>query len=217
MNLKILSLLLVAILSLGAVLAGTASAEGEFQFHSDGSHTTFTGTALSGGVLTVDAGQIKCSSVTYTGEMNSSTAKEIELEPTTSGCTWGMDTVTNDWNGCTNLFVQEKATSAVTYDTTDYLKCPPGKELTVTAFFSGVLKCTWHYPPQDIGTSEWFENAFSKDLLSRKYSKLKYSQTAGTGLGACQNAVNTTNGEYAEEMELQAKNSEGKATEFWLE
>lgn len=217
MNLKILSLLLMAILSLGAVLAGTASAEG-FKFHSDGSLTKFTGSALSGGaVFTVDAGQIKCTSVTYHGEMTSSTAEEIGLEESTSECTWGTDVVVTDWNGCFNFYVPEKTTSITNYDTTDYWKCPTGKEITVTAFNSGVLKCTWHYPPQDVGTSEWFENAFSKDRLSRKYNKIKYSQTAGTGLGACSNAVSTTNGEYSEEMEIQATNSEGKATEFWLE
>ncbi len=218
MNLKILSLLLGAILSLGAVLAITASAdEEEFEFHSDGSFTTFVGAAKSGSVSTIDAGQIKCASVTYHGVMNSSTTENVELEPSSKECTWALGTVTEDWNGCTNRFDPDVATSAFVYDTTDYLVCPPGKELTITMFSSGVLKCTVHIPPQDLGTSEWFENASGKQLLDRKFTKRKYTQTAGTGIGACANASNTTNGEYVEELELEARNSEGKETEFWLE
>ena len=216
MNLKIISLLL-AILAIVAVLAVTASAdEEEFEFHSDGIPTTFVESSLGAGVFTGDAGQVKCASVTYHGEMSSPTAKEIKLEPSTKECTWALGTVTYDWNGCWNEFLQDKGTT-FSYDTTDYLKCPPGKDVTITAFAGGTLKCIVHIPPQDIGTSEWEQNGIYKQLRFRWYKNLKYSQTAGTGFGACANAVNTTNGEYKEESQLEAKNSEGKETEFWLE
>jgi hypothetical protein len=209
-NLKALGFALGALLALGATIAA-APAAAEFEFHSDGPTTLVAEEGSS--VLTVDAGKLECEGVSYHAEMDETTEKEItEVEQSAESCTaFGFTGWINDWNGCFYRWVPLKRTGTKV-DTTDYLVCPAGKTFTTTVFLFGTLKCTLHYPPQDVGTTTW-----NGKKWVREYNNLTYSQTAGTGMFACANAVNTTNGQFVDEGELEGEDSGGGETPFSFE
>jgi opacity protein-like surface antigen len=191
--LKVLAVLAVAACAMTAV----ASASAVERFHSEGGPTTLTGSQVGTDVFTTDGGTVECEEAKYTGTQANATATTITVAPTYSNCSAlsGFASATIDMNGCEFKFNEP---SAKLEGTTDIV-CPAGKEITVTASSFGTSKCIIHIPPQTgLGTIEYTNEGTGPTrevIIFGFLIGIDYTETAGTGFGAC--SANTgTNGTY---------------------
>ncbi len=209
-NLKTLGLALVAVVAMSAMAASAASAE-MFVFTS-AAHTTLAGTQVGATKMTVDAGTASCETAKFSGAMTSDTALEVSLVPTYSECKFsGLTGTTIDMNSCEFVFgaVEKEGSN---YEVENRIDCAKSTEsIAITAKVAGVLKCT-----VDIGEQEGLkkitvsnEGSPTKLHTSIGLSGIKYSQTAGSGLGHCETLENTTNGTYEGVETIEGKNEGG--------
>jgi hypothetical protein len=188
-NLRPLGLAFLAILAISAAAAPVASAE-SFIFRSDAEEETTLGGEQEGSekkVLTTTAGTVKCEKVTYTGTQIGSEASSVELAPTYTGCTLGTASAEINANGCKYRF-KTGTTESSKFEGTVDIVCPEGKQIVTTAKLAGTTKCTVDLPAQTGLKSITFTNVGSEDTdvtADVNLSGVKYTQTAGTGLGAC--------------------------------
>ena len=200
-NLKALGLALVAAFAMSAVVASAASAA---EFRAESTPVTLTGAQEGQDVFETDAGEVECTEATYHGTQSVSPAASVEVAPTYSGCSALFGTPAEVIpNGCKYRFKITSETSATTSHGTVDIVCPVGKEITVTVkgtFGSSTHKCTVHIPSQNGIAGITYTSEGTKSgryvMVDVNANTIKYSQTAGTGLGACSNASNTTNGIY---------------------
>ncbi len=202
--LQISGLCLVLVL-VGSVI-GTSSAAA-WQFHSEIAPLKVTGSIDSGAdVFELDAGTVSCSTVSYTGTVGNLTATTWMLSPSYSGCiAFGFANTVISMNGCEYLLHAEATEGGINKGSMD-IACPSGKEVTIVVSSFGTTKCTIHIPPQtglrtlrftNIGTGTTREITVDLNISGAAGGGgLKYSQTAGTGFGACSNATNTSLGSY---------------------
>lgn len=200
-NLKVLGLALVAMLAMSAVASSMASAD---TFTGESSPVALTGSQEGNDVFTITAGNTTCKEVIYTGTSASGVTTVTAIpqypEKTASGaqnCTsLGLPALVHS-NGCSYLF----HIGAGTEGTLD-IKCPEGKEVTVTAGYNVTTKCTIHVPAQTGLSKLTYSNVGTATgptrevLVEAAITNLKYSHTKGTGLGACTAGSGTT-GSYA--------------------
>lgn len=175
---------------------------------------TLTGAQEGTDVIKVDGGEIKCSTVKYTGSLLFSPSSTLALTPTFSGCSFAGLAASVQMNGCTYL-VHVGATFATTASGTLDIVCPAGKEMTVTAPTVGTTKCAVHIPAQTglesvsvgnvgSGTTREVTVSFS---IGAGLTRIKYSQTAGTAeTGNCPTADGTTSGTQEARLLLTAEN-----------
>jgi hypothetical protein len=191
-KLKFLGLLVIAFAMMGVSSASAV------EFHSEGSSTVLTGSQVGEDVFTTTAGTVTCEEANYTGEQATSTAATVEVAPTYGECTGpsGLPATVHP-NGCTYKF----GAAAVTTKTHLTIVCPKNKEITVTVIepFFNVVKCTIHVPGQTIANAVEYHNGGSgatRDVtVTVSTSSITYSQTPGSGFGAC-SAVHDDNGQY---------------------
>ena len=200
-NLKFLGLALVAVLAMSAMAATAASAD---EFQSESESTTLTATQekhLEGGVekndrFTTTGGIVECSTATYKGSQTGKKVTSVEVEPTYSGCTFAGLSAVIHTNECKYKFT---LTAGLTTGSVQVV-CPAGKEITVTVGPSTTLRCTIHVPPQTLGgiTYSTIGAGATREVTVavNTGATLHYSQTAGTGSGACATADNETTGTY---------------------
>jgi hypothetical protein len=194
-NLKFLGMALVAALAMSSALAAVASAD--VMTSESAAATTISGQQEGTNVMKVDGGEVKCTTVTYTGSFTSP-ASSASVTPTYSGCTFVGLTTTVDMNGCT--YKGNLTAGASTSGTVDIV-CTGTNEITITAPSVGTKKCILHIPAQtglstvtgtNIGAGTTREGTADINITN-----IKYSQTAGTAeTGNCATADNTTNGTY---------------------
>jgi len=100
-NLKAWGLALCAVFAFGALSASAASAAQDV-FTSPVTDTFVTGTQIGVGVFGTrsKAGKIECASGTYTGTFTGTTAFQVELTPSYTGCKIGPANATVTDNGC---------------------------------------------------------------------------------------------------------------------
>jgi len=201
-NLKILGLALVAMLAMSAVAASMASAD---TFTAEKYPVTITGDQDGQtDVFTTTAGTVSCKKATYVGTV-AAASKEASATPTYSECTGLGFPVTIDTNGCSYKFTMtDVVTDASTTARVDIV-CPGTEEITVTAKSGATTKCIIHIPPQttlshvelsNIGTGTTREITGNITI-----SGIKYTHTAGTGVGACTGG-SASNGSYAGRVRL---------------
>jgi hypothetical protein len=184
-KIKILGLALVAMFSMSAVMAMSASAD---TLTAGGYPATLTGEADEGfkdSFLTT-AGTVSCPEPKYHATITGpvTTAGSISAEPIYPdvGCTGFGFPATIDVNGCKYIF-RVLAGTAGDID----LECTGANEITVTAISGGTLKCTVHVPTQtDIGGTVKYKNIAGVGVtLEASLTGLDYKHTQGTGLGSC--------------------------------
>jgi len=143
-----------------------------------------------------------------------------EVEPTYSGCSSlsGFASATIDTNGCKYKFNITSETTTTTFDGDIAIVCPAGSEITVTASLFGQSKCIIHIPPQTNLANVEYHNVGSgntRDVtVTVSLTGITYTQTAGSGFGAC-TTEHQTNGTYTGEATV--KGFEGKKQKgIWI-
>jgi hypothetical protein len=207
-NFKVLGIAVIAMFAMSAVMASMASAD---KFKAESAPVTYTGNQEEQNVFTTTAGTVKCTTTTFKGTVAVTETSEASVAPTYAGCTAFGFPAHIDVNGCTFLL----KIGAATTGTADVV-CPAGQEITVTATTSSVnstLKCTVHVPAQtNLGTvtySNTGAGATREVLVAVNLAgNVKYSHTAGTGLGACTSGSAAT-GSYKGSVKVTGENAGG--------
>jgi hypothetical protein len=194
-TLKALGLALVTAFALSAAAATAASAE-SFAFHSEIQHTNLTGAGEGTSTFVGDAGTLECKTAKYEGTMTSQESTSLALSPLFESCTAALFSADVSMNGC--QFVLTASTKeGGTYKAAMDISCSEGKSITMLTTLSGVTKCTIHIPAQTLSGVTVSEVSEGDVKAAASISGIKYSQTPGTGFGACAKAENTTNGTYS--------------------
>src|SRR5215218_10217192 len=202
-NLKIFGLAFVAVLAMSAVAVSAASADDKRT--AEVYPTTLTGGPDPGAaadLFVTTAGNVTCPNPTYDATVAGPTTT-IEISPNYGlGCKALGFPATIDVNGCTYLV---HLTAGTTTEGTVDIKCPAGKEITVTANpaeapHNLTPKCVIHVKEQlGLGTLKITNVgvATTRELtLDINIEKIHYTHTSGaglgTGLGACTAGTGTT-------------------------
>jgi hypothetical protein len=224
-NIKVLGLAVVAILAMSAMVASAASAA--YWFKSDagvGVTTTLKGEQKerAGGLFdefTTTAGVVKCKKATYTGSASGPTQTSVTVHPEYAECTAFGFGATVSTAGCNYVF----KTTATNFAATTEVECSAGSEITVVAKLAGVTKCTVKIGPQDVGLvtlTNMTNGSGIKDVHAdiNLANTISYSETKGEGAGACvSTAGNVGGGSYVGTATLSGFNTEGKATNIFVE
>lgn len=207
-NLRRLGLSLLAALAMCAVTAVTASAE-PFLFASEASHTSLAGETVGTETFTVDAGSATCSGTKYTGTADEELVGEVALAPTYKECTADpLGTAHVAMNGCYFVFFPVTAEGS-NHEVEAAIECPGSNVAKVTVTALGVTKCTIDFGPQTGLKKVTVAETGSPGSIQAtvELSGISYTQTAGTGLGACTN-TSKSNGVYKATVVINGFNGE---------
>jgi hypothetical protein len=206
-NLKALGLTLIAVLAISALAAAGAQAEAP-EFHTEGEATSVKAEQVEQAVFTLTGGAVKCTTVTLEGTVGPT---NIEVGGSYEGCKYAGQAVVWDMNGCKYSSTMVIGSSPPT--TLTDLKCPAGKEITITNTSSG---CVVHIPPQsDIPHVIWANagSGSTRDLKNTiTESGIKYTETSG-----CLFPGTYSNGVYKGSETYKAFNSKGVQIGLWVE
>jgi hypothetical protein len=223
MNLNLRSTGLALVTALVVVAASAPAALAANEFHAEKAPYALTGTQTEAFKFTTDLGNAECKGAKFTGTVSSATSSVIELSPEFSECTALGQTVDFHKNGCGyNYFIEFFSADGTGHGYLN-ISCPPGKEITYTLTGPGnTVKCTIHVPPQvEVRTVTFTDTGMSQTRgykHDHKIVNLKYSITKGTGLGACAEALNTSNGEMTGATQVSADEDPGSAhVGIWTE
>jgi hypothetical protein len=211
-HLQILGLALVAALALSAFAASAASAE-PFVLTSEVENTTLKGEQVGTTTIGGDGGKIKCEGGKLTGSMSNpaGAAVEVTLTPTYEKCTFaGLAGVEVQTNSC-GYVLKTGEKEGSNYEAQLGVNCEKETDsITFTAKLSGVTKCIVHIGEQaGLGKVTISEEGSPTWLRAKiNLTSVEYDQTAGTGLGACTKAENTTNGTYEGESTIKGYSGE---------
>lgn len=218
-NLKALGLSLTIVLVLGAAIASSAMAS---EFHSAAGSTTLDGVQVGTDKFTVNGGVTTCKKVTYSsGTYLSSTLADWTVHPTYSECTlapFGTGHVTVP-EACNYTITPGTVTPEIDVHGTIDIVCTDGATITVVGTALGVTKCTVHIGSQN-GLPVTLTNSGAGSLrevvVDMNISSIAYSQTAGSGLGAC-STENATNGKYVGTATFTGTTVAGLQKGIWVE
>jgi hypothetical protein len=228
---KALALAFLAIAAIGGVTASAASAQAQLHIKDMGKlhgHGTQTAPTIFG----IPEGELECAKAQFTVhtayKINPEQGKQEDVEttattftvkaeepgaadPETLNCKFaGLTGTIVHMNGCDfDLHVNTlKAT----------VTCPVGKQITITVIVVGVLKCTIHIHEQvDLETFDVKNTEPKKHIILTPTIKgITYSTTPGSGLGACKETVDGTDGQFKGTVTVQGT-AEGKESEIWYE
>jgi hypothetical protein len=218
----------MAVLALSAVCAisaigGASAAQGkEFWFQTEPAEFT---EIFGGGEeheFTFDGGVLHCGTAEFEGSVGGGPTGFYEPKAKYSECKFAGLPATVNMNGCFYSLLQDNNTGNGEYDVTTQIVCPLGKEITITSSMAGITRCTIHIPPQALGTGVSLAN--DEDVLGTldfdavfDLVKIKYSQTAGSGIGKCTTADATANGTYEGFATFLGFNELGLSVNIWLE
>lgn len=125
-------------------------------------------------------------------------------------------------NGCDLDYTLGTATLLYTHGTIDIF-CEAGKEITLKATAPGTkeVKCTIHIPGQTLSGAQYYNlgSGASRELtvLLATGKSVSYSQTKGTGIGACAEG-SKTNGSWVGTGKVKAETDPGATqTGLWIE
>jgi len=196
-NFKFFGVAVTALLAMSAMAVSSASAD-TFQSE-ENKVVTLTGSQEGTDVFTVQAGEVKCSSVKYTGTQATSPETTIKAKPTYSGCTFAGLAATVNTGVCEYVFHINDAAGDTT-GTADIV-CTSG-EITVTAPSVGTAKCIVHVPPQNGLKTVTYKNVAGvgptrEITVEANLSEITYSQTKGTAeTGNCATEDSKKTGTY---------------------
>jgi hypothetical protein len=224
-NLKIFGLTLVASLAMSAMVASAASATA-FWFTSEVTPTTLTGNqpAKFFDKFKTDSGTVTCEKATYTGTQTGKTATTITIIPKYEECEIAGVPAIIDMNSCDYEFTTHTKIGTTEFTVTTTINCSGTNEIKVTIIPpGGTTKCTVNIPEQTIATGVTLTNgnngSTGKTDITADVSinptfanpgGIKYSETAGTGTGACTTKADTTNGTYIGQATINGENAAGE-------
>jgi hypothetical protein len=187
---RILGLALVAMFSMGAVGAVSASAD---TLTSSGAASVLTGTEEEGFTdeLKVTVGVAKCPDTRYQATIigNISTAELVSVTPTYANCTAFGFPGTIDHGKCRYQF----RVLAGTAGTVNLVCDNVGEEVTITAISAATPKCTVHIKPKsDIPGTIKYVNIAGGITVEVSLNSIHYTHTPGTGVGACTSGTANT-------------------------
>jgi len=189
-NSKIFGLAFVAMLAIGATAVPVASA---VKMTAESYPTTLTGASDQGigNVVSVTAGSVSCPNSSYLGVL-SAASTTVSVAPSFTGCSAFGFPGTMDVNECTLLLHGAEGSFSSTVD----FVCPAGKEMTLTVLSAGTSKCMLHIPSQaglETVTVKAVGAGATRELtLDVNVTGIKYTHTAGTGIGACTSGSGST-------------------------
>lgn len=201
-KLKILSLVLGAMLAMGATGASAA------EFHAAATPVEFTGTQTTNHVFKFKAGTVTCKKAAFAGTLAVTTATSLKLSPSYAECTFNGVNATVDVNGCTYAYTASSATSGQIA-----INCPEGKTLvftgpscTVTVAAQGPLNKMKY---ETTGTSP------NRDFdIIHEVTEIKYTQS---GAGCLGGSGTFTDGTYTGAATVKGENPTSKAfIEVWV-
>jgi len=200
---RVFAIAVVALLALGGLNASGASAK----FRAETSTGKFTATQENTNKFSFTFGAFECTTANYTGNITSTEAESVELTPSYSGCKAAGLGATIHTNGCTFTLTTDVAG-------TIHITCPVGKEITITMPSAGTVKCTVHIPAQTV-TGATYTNigtGTTREMIMHLegITNITYSQTAGTGAGACTSS-HDTNGSLIGTQRVTGENAAGTA------
>jgi hypothetical protein len=228
-NLKYLGVALVAALAMSTMVASAASANANYWFTSDGAPGAITSikgeqTEANGRAFLFESGSVtQCKKVQYTGSQTGSTATTLVLKMSID-CKFNGLPTTLSMGNCDFVIHTDPLgdTTNGSYDTTTTIVCGSG-DITITATSAGTTKCIFHIPAQNLGTGFVVTNGTASgevmDITAHiDFESLTYTQTSGTGLGACSNfgSTETHNGHIEGEVTLTGFNEAGASTDISL-
>lgn len=196
-TLELLGSALVAAIVLFATVASPAQGE-IFALSSEVEKTTLRGEQEGLTKIGVDGGTVSCEVAKFAGEMSGEYAFETAFTPTYEKCNMGEGSSAEvKMNGCKLVFTTGTKEGS-NYELEARIRCESGKSISIVKTVLGVTKCTVDIGPQAGLSKATATEAGSPSAIktSIALSGIKYSQTAGTGLGACATAENTSNGTY---------------------
>lgn len=202
-KLKALGMALVGVFAILAAAAPAASAEP--LFHSEQSHTIFTGEALSVHKFSFNGVTIECPVVSLQGTASSSTAKELPLEAKFENCTAAGTAVLIDMNGC--IPIPKLKFTGIDL----YIWCSTGKQIEITT-----KACTYDVPTQTIAGlsySEILEPAKAIEVLWLT-AGIRYKQTGFLCSGG---SGEFENGSWTGKSVLEGETTTGEALDIWIE
>jgi hypothetical protein len=213
-NAKTLGLALLAMLSMSAVTAMSASAD---TLTAGGYPAVLTGAVDEGfkDTFTTTYGAVSCPEPKYDATITGpvTTAGSVSVTPTYPhvGCLSNGVPMTIDMNGCTYQFKALASTNG-----TVNLVCPAEKEVTVTVTAAGVLKCTLHVKPQtDIKGTIKYTNVAGGVTVNASLKEIHYTHTQGIGIGSCPSGTGT-NGLLVAKAVISAETHAGGALSLAL-
>lgn len=180
-----LKILVPALTALLVVAMGAPGASADL-FTTESAPTTLRGTQQSANSFDFEAGTVACSTAKYVGTASTTATSSIVLTPEYSGCTiFGMSAEVS-MNGCSYIL---KVNGAGSTEGTGEISCPAGKEITIKWPPILTTKCIIHMAAggsfgmsfTNIGGGTTREFVFHVTATGG----FSYSQTPGTGLGAC--------------------------------
>lgn len=215
-NLKILGLVLVAMIVVGASVASAdeLTAEQEKVFLHGTYEPNFAGS------LVITSGNSTCKEVTYDIGTVTTPTTTVTVKPTypekaadgTQNCLSGGFPAIVHVNGCHYVFHITGGTSTVG-DVT--LQCPAGQEITETTIAAGTIKCTIHIPSQTL-TGDPVTYSTKGAGTTREVTAsinahgISYKHTEGTGVGKCTGGSGT-NGTFVAKGTVTANNDPNTA------
>ena len=175
-NRKILGLAGVVVLAIAALAVSVAWAEAP-EFHVGEAPATIKGEQIGSNTLTLQGGSVKCTTGTLEAAMSGTTSSSLEFSATYEGCKYAGVAATWHMNGC--KYSDTLVIGSVPPTTVTDLKCPAGKEVTITT----TPGCVVHIPPQEgVKHTIWDKegagaNADLKATVTE--TGIKYTETSG--------------------------------------
>jgi hypothetical protein len=145
-NLKLAVLALAAILALAAVTASTAFAN-EFHYGSSDVRVTRSANAMQDMQYETGGKTVECTTLGGEAEAKGKTVTEFTSNPTFSGCQFGgiaFSSAQVQMNGCQFLYTIEAAENRGKL----HVRCPAGKQITITVKVLGIEICALHFAEQ---------------------------------------------------------------------
>jgi hypothetical protein len=179
-NFKTLGLAVVAVLAMSAMVASAASAA---EFHSAGEPTTITGSQNTTNAFHVPgAGTVECTTATFHSVQPKTTAAELTVHPTYSGCkAFGFANTHVTTTGCDYTFTEPNAsTQSVTH-----VVCSGTNLITITPTVFSSSVCTVTVGTQSPSGNVSFKNeAGGKVLVTSNVTNISHSAGCGATAGA---------------------------------
>jgi hypothetical protein len=204
-NLKVLGLAVVAMLTTG-VLATSASAA---EFHSEISGTTtIEGSQAGTNTIVTDSGTFHCTTVTFSGSQTGSTASDVTLTPSYSGCrsTGFIEAnVTIDVNGCKYTLGSTGNIQITGCTNTNHT-------IVVTAPF-----CKIEIGEAQISPVDFVNEGSAKTRDIKVVSTIGNITYREVGIGCAHDGSITTGGSYTGAITFKGKNSTNEQVGIWWE
>jgi hypothetical protein len=178
-NLKTLGLAVVAVLAMNVMVASVASAANEF--HSAGAPATITGSQKSTNAFHVPgAGTVHCTSATFHSTMSNTTATELTVHPTYSGCTaFGFANAHVSTTGCDYTITQPSSLKSAMH-----VVCSGANLIRITPTFLTSV-CTVTVGSQSPAGNVSFKNeAGGKVLVTSNVTGISHSAGCAATAGA---------------------------------